>query len=77
MKWVARVALLVVATIVSAELFLQVGALLIRDRSGTTSQGEITILCVGDSHTYGGGVEPAKSYPGQLQSELDRVASRS
>lgn len=74
MKWVARVALLVVATIVSAELFLQVGALLIRDRSGTTSQGEITILCVGDSHTYGGGVEPAKSYPGQLQSELDRVA---
>ena len=74
MKWVARVALLVVATIVSAELLLQATALLVRDRSDTASEGEITILCVGDSHTYGTGMEAAKSYPGRLQAELDDVA---
>lgn len=32
--------------------------------------GEIRILCVGDSHTYGVGVEPQDSYPAQLEAVL-------
>src|SRR5687767_7652500 len=29
--------------------------------------GEVRILCVGDSHTYGVGVSPDESYPSQLE----------
>src|SRR5204863_5478399 len=32
--------------------------------------GEVRILCVGDSHTYGVGVEPDESYPAQLEQVL-------
>jgi lysophospholipase L1-like esterase len=31
-----------------------------------------TILCLGDSHTYGFGVEPQNNYPSQLQELLER-----
>jgi lysophospholipase L1-like esterase len=37
-----------------------------------SSQGKETILCLGDSITYGYGVEDADSYPAQLQAALDR-----
>ena len=32
--------------------------------------GEVRILCVGDSHTYGVGVAPEESYPAQLEQVL-------
>jgi lysophospholipase L1-like esterase len=37
-----------------------------------TSPAKVTILCLGDSITYGYGVDDAHSYPAQLQAALDR-----
>jgi lysophospholipase L1-like esterase len=37
-----------------------------------TSSGKETILCLGDSITYGYGVDDANAYPAQLQAALDR-----
>jgi lysophospholipase L1-like esterase len=39
-------------------------------RGEDPAPGERRILCVGDSHTYGVGVEPAEAYPAQLQDVL-------
>lgn len=39
---------------------------------GPMGEGSRTILCIGDSHTYGVHLERAQSYPGQLQALLDR-----
>jgi lysophospholipase L1-like esterase len=42
------------------------------DRGGTWRAGaSVRILCIGDSHTYGGGVERDQTYPAQLQRLLD------
>jgi lysophospholipase L1-like esterase len=76
MKRVLRVLLQIVVT---AELTLQLLGLLLPDwssRAGELSGASdaATILCVGDSHTYGAPLPPEESYPAQLQSLLDARA---
>ena len=58
----------------SLELVLQIASFAGRHAVGPTSDtphsaGEIVILCVGDSHTFGAPV-PKESYPIQLQARL-------
>jgi len=65
------------AALLTLELGLQLASWLARgdgaDRaSGTDPGGDpMRILCVGDSHTYGQGVERAQAYPAQLQRALE------
>jgi lysophospholipase L1-like esterase len=72
MVWVAVAVL--AGVLLVAEGALQVASLLAKDRS-MPGRGGVTqrILCIGDSHTYGAGVEPTKSYPAQLQRRLDEA----
>ncbi|MDP3937046.1 MAG: GDSL-type esterase/lipase family protein [Deltaproteobacteria bacterium] len=57
------------------EIFLQAGSFFVSDRSdGGPRSAKITILSVGDSHTYGAGVETGESYPSHLQRFLDAKA---
>ena len=64
-----------VGLLVLAEVGLQIGALLVRDKSGPGWRpgSTVHVLAVGDSHTYGGTVPPDKTYPAQLQQFLDGV----
>jgi lysophospholipase L1-like esterase len=72
---VLRSLLVVVSTLLTLELGLQVWALYAttwaRDASVTAP---VRILCVGDSHTFGSGVADDESYPAQLQQRLDGVS---
>ncbi len=74
MRWIARSLLFIALTLLTAELVLQGAALLVHDRSTVAREGRVTILCVGDSHTYGAMVTPEQAYPGSLSAELDAVA---
>lgn len=73
---IARLVLACVVGLGSAELFLQLASGVARtlasrvDRSGTVSDEALTILCVGDSHTYGLPLPREESYPEQLEAEL-------
>jgi hypothetical protein len=59
-----------------AEFALQIAARFAPDRSTPWRSGaQVRILCVGDSHTFGAGVEPEESYPAQLQALLDERAA--
>ncbi len=65
----------VFVTLLGLELILQLvsafGAPLFDRASGLGSSPDaITILCVGDSHTYGAPLPEAESYPAQLQAML-------
>lgn len=62
------------AALVLLELGLRLAAALRPDHRGG-GRGKTTILCVGDSHTYGLHVLPHQSYPAQLQALLDPTAS--
>jgi len=75
-----RIALLLLAlsalsTLVAAELTLQLLGLTKAwwaVRATPTAVGEpYTILCLGDSHTYGAPLPREESYPAQLQARLD------
>ncbi len=74
MRWLARSLLFAALTLLTTELVLQGAALLVHDRSAVAREGKVTILCVGDSHTFGGGMTPEEAYPGRLSAELDAVA---
>ncbi len=64
--------LLVVFTIIAAELLLQAGALVVRDRSETaTESARVKIVGVGDSHMFGAMVEEDESFPAQLGAALN------
>jgi lysophospholipase L1-like esterase len=76
MKWFVIPALSIVALALAAELLLQGAALFVWDRSSLAQEGTDTILCVGDSHTFGADMQPEESYPGRLQEDLDAVAPR-
>jgi lysophospholipase L1-like esterase len=63
------------ALLLCAELALQLGARIVRDRAGGFRAGaQLRILAVGDSHTYGAYVDESESYPAQLQARLDARA---
>jgi lysophospholipase L1-like esterase len=67
--------IIVVAALLSVEIALQAASLLMPDRSTPRRSGaRFTILCVGDSHTYGAGVRPAEAYPDHLERLLDEQA---
>jgi hypothetical protein len=70
-----RLAFALVVVLVSAELFLQVASWLtrtvgLRGELEARGFGADTILCVGDSHTYGLPLPQAESYPSQLEVAL-------
>jgi lysophospholipase L1-like esterase len=73
-------ALLVLAgvgtALVAIELTLQLGSLIVAPRGAgrEPTSGRRTILTLGDSHTYGIRSEEEESYPGRLQTLLDRRA---
>jgi hypothetical protein len=65
-----------VATLLVIEVGLQLASLvarplLMRKSNRDASPDAITILCVGDSHTYGAPLPDEESYPSQLQVLLD------
>jgi hypothetical protein len=77
MKRTLRQALIAfVATLLVIEVGLQLASLvarplLMRKSNRDASPDAITILCVGDSHTYGAPLPDEESYPSQLQVLLD------
>ncbi len=78
-EWALRGALAVggvLASLVILEVGLRVAAVFVGPRSVDSPLGlwRHTILCLGDSHTYGVHYTAEEAYPGQLQIELDRRA---
>lgn len=73
LRWWLRVA----AALVLLELALQLAspiyrALAARDNESASPDAPLTVLCVGDSHTFGLGEPRAFSYPDRLAALLDR-----
>jgi hypothetical protein len=71
-----RFLIIVLQIVVSAEITLQVLGFTEpwwSSRAGGVPAGgaAVTILCVGDSHTYGAPLPAEESYPSQLQARLD------
>jgi lysophospholipase L1-like esterase len=68
----ASAALILLLGVALTELGLQLAARFAGDRAGAWRPAATNrILCLGDSHTYGAGVERDESYPSQLQRRLD------
>jgi len=70
-----RIALAVVVSLLTLELGLQVASWIARSHQASQALAsaeadEVVILCVGDSHTWGAGVERDASYPAQLETAL-------
>jgi hypothetical protein len=69
--WIAGLA----AVAITIELSPQTTGLLTPGRETPWRSGAVhRVLCLGDSHTFGGGVRPEESYPAQLQMFLDLAA---
>ncbi|MEE2673375.1 MAG: GDSL-type esterase/lipase family protein [Myxococcota bacterium] len=72
---VLRIGLALLVALVAGEVFLQ-AASFVASRTGArgsarpAAPGAVTILCVGDSHTYGLPLPPEESYPAQLEARL-------
>ncbi len=65
----------VAVAVATLEVTLQVASRFAPERAGAWRDGARTrILCAGDSHTWGAGVERAESYPAQLERVLDEEA---
>jgi lysophospholipase L1-like esterase len=81
MKRLFQLAYLLTATFLLLELALQLGHVIVvlthSPRDSTSAGSAVTVLCVGDSYTFGVGANsPEGSYPGQLQEILiDRLGS--
>lgn len=72
LRWTLRLLSFAVVTLIAAEALLQIGSLLVGDRSASTAgSGSIEIIGLGDSHMYGAMVEEGESFPAQLQAALD------
>ena len=69
-----KLALALVATLLALEVGLQalagLGRLGLFDRGSLEAGSEATILCLGDSHTFGAGVLLEHAYPAQLELAL-------
>lgn len=66
-------ALVALGTIAAAELLLQIASIFAPDRASSwRPEAKTRVLCVGDSHTWGGGVEREEAYPARLQEYLDQ-----
>jgi lysophospholipase L1-like esterase len=66
---------IVAASLVLAEVMLQVASLVVHDRETAWHAGSARrVLCVGDSHTFGTLVSAENAYPGRLQRILDARA---
>lgn len=82
--WRANLALAVaavVATFVLAEIGLQAAALVVRatthrSSSAWSGSGQLKLLTLGDSNTYGLGVEEQEAYPQVLQATWNASAER-
>ncbi|MCC7170255.1 MAG: hypothetical protein IT459_07390 [Planctomycetes bacterium] len=77
-RWARRGAALAlgcVLAIASLELGLRIASPLLSGLRGGGTGARTTILCVGDSHTFGLHVLPSFSYPAQLQQRLDPTAT--
>lgn len=73
-RWIAASALALFGAFGFAELSLQVASLFAPERLEDGGDGaRYRVLCVGDSHTWGAGVERDESYPGHLQRILDEL----
>lgn len=72
-----RLSIAILATVLTLEVGLQLASWVARrDLESSAMAGSaaapITILCVGDSHTYGQGVARKDAYPAQLEAALER-----
>ena len=72
-----QLGLALVATTLTLEVCLQIAAWIAQQRVDGMDPADaapqaITILCVGDSHTWGAGVEPQGNYPAQLGAALEK-----
>ena len=74
MRKLATIPLYVALALILVEGILWLGSLLVSSRLVPGVTGKEVVLCVGDSHTYGLGVEPHEAYPEQLQAVLDSIA---
>lgn len=67
-----KVGLGLLGLVLVCELGLQALALIVPDRAGHWREGaRYRVLSMGDSHTWGSGVERGEAYPAQLQRALD------
>jgi hypothetical protein len=76
-RWLARGVIVLALGLLTLEISLQMASLvapgaILRTRTAAPSSDAITILCVGDSHTFGAAVPPEQSYPAQLQEILTK-----
>ncbi len=78
--YVIRLLLSLVVLLVTMEIGLQVAslvlpALLVRSDDELAGAADITILCVGDSHTFGAPLPSQDAYPAQLSEVLNATSS--
>jgi lysophospholipase L1-like esterase len=74
-RYLGQLAVLLIVTLVLAELTLRAASLLATDRATTPAPDAAhVVLCVGDSHTFGAGLPASEAYPAYLQAFLDAAA---
>jgi lysophospholipase L1-like esterase len=72
-RLIIRIIVILVICLAGIELVLQAAHFVVRNkavRAGITDRGAPVILCLGDSHTFGAGVEQGESYPARLEAKL-------
>jgi len=74
MRLAAKISIAIGVSLLTLELCLQLASWFARsdeDPAAGPDKDAISILCVGDSHTFGAGVFPKDNYPSQLRAVLD------
>jgi hypothetical protein len=75
-----RVLLFLVVSFATLEIGLQIAsivlpALLVRSDDGQVQAYDLTVLCVGDSHTFGAPLPAQDAYPAQLDERLNATSA--